>query len=126
MGSRVFNCLAPGAGCLGAESMGAAATDAGLLVCAFRRNTSAPPVRQAPTTHGVQLVSPSRRSGRLSAEIAAVSFGEILADVPSPAGGGGGCEMIPWMLEAAREVVLLALPFGRQRRHARLPVLLDP
>ena len=33
---------------------------AGLLVC--RRNRSAPPVRQAPTIHGVQLVSPSRRS----------------------------------------------------------------
>ena len=47
------------AGCLGAESTGAAATDAGLLVCAFQRNTSAPPTRQAPTTHGVQLVSPS-------------------------------------------------------------------
>ena len=75
---------------MGAESTGAAATDAGPLVCAFRRNTSAPPVRQAPTIHGVQLVSPSRRSGRLSAETAAASFGGILADVPSHAGGGGG------------------------------------
>ena len=53
--------------------------------------------------------------------------------MPSSAGGGGGGggvagggEMIPWMLEAAREVVLLALPFGRQRRHARLPLFLDP
>ena len=71
---------------MGAESTGAAATDAGLLVCAFRRNTSAPPARKAPTTQGVQLVSPSRRSGRLSAETAAASFGGILADVPSPAG----------------------------------------
>ena len=36
----------------------------GLPLSAFRRNTNAPPVRQAPTIHGVQLVSPSRRSVR--------------------------------------------------------------
>ena len=86
-GSRVFNCLAPGAGCLGAESTGAA--DAGLLVCAFRRNTSAPPARQAPTTHGVQLVSPSRPFIRgNSCRFLWRNIG-ILVDVPSPAGGGG-------------------------------------
>ena len=43
---------------MGAESTGPVA---GLLVC--RRNTSAPPARQAPMTHGAQFVSPSRRSG---------------------------------------------------------------
>ena len=79
---------------MGAESTGAA--EAGLFVCALRRNTSAPPAIQDPTTHGVQLVSPSRRSVW---ETAAISFGGILADVSSPAGGGGGggegCEMIP-------------------------------
>ena len=63
------------------------AADAGLLVCALRRNTSAPPARQAPTTHGVQLVSPSRRSVW---ETAAASFGGILAEVSSPARVGGG------------------------------------
>ena len=77
--------LAPGTGCLGAESKGAA--DAGLFVCALRRNTSAPPARQAPTTHGVQLVSPSRCS---IWETAGASFGGILADVARRGGGGGG------------------------------------
>ena len=50
--------------------------------------TRAPrPQDKPPTTHGVQLVSPSQRSYRLSAETAAASFGGILADVSSPAGG---------------------------------------
>ena len=34
-------------------------------------------------------------------------------------------EMIPWLPEAVRAVVL-AWPFGRQRRHARLPLSSDP
>ena len=75
----------------GAYPTGPAATDAGLLVCVFRRNMSTPPIRQAPTIHGVQLVSPSRLcSSRLSAETScswSASFGGILAGMPSPAGG---------------------------------------
>ena len=54
------------------------------LVC--RRNTSTPPTRQAPTLHGVQLVSPSRRSGR---ETAWSASGGILAGVPEGGGGWG-------------------------------------
>ena len=73
---------------LGRGVTGPATTDAGLLVCVFRRNMSAPPVRQAPTIHGVQLVSPSRLcSGRLSVcswSFESASFGGILS---SPAGG---------------------------------------
>ena len=101
---------------MGAESTGPVA---GLLVC--RRNTSAPPARQAPMTHGAQFVSPSWHSGWETAWSASRGGG-ILAG----AAGRGGGEMASWPPVAAREVVVLALSFGRQRRHARLPLSLNP
>ena len=91
------------------ESTGAPATDAGLLICTFRRNTSAPPARQAPTTHRVQLVSPSQTSGRETTWSA--SFEGILAGAAGGGGGGGGeGEMVPWLLE--KSFFLLCLSGG--------------
>ena len=58
---------------------------AGLLVC--RRNTSAPPARQAPMTHGAQFVSPSRHSGWGTAWSAS-GGGGILAGSAGEGGGG--------------------------------------
>ena len=93
---------------MGAESTGPVA---GFLVC--RRNTSDPPARQAPMTHGARFVSPSRLSGWETAWSAS-GGGGILAGA---AGAGVGCEMAPWPPEAAREVVLLALSFGTPGCH---------
>ena len=69
---------------MGAESTGPVA---GFLVC--RRNTSAPPARQAPMTHGAQFVSPSRRSG-LETAWSASGGGGIMAGACGGGGGDGG------------------------------------
>ena len=120
---RVFNCLASGAGCLGAENEACRRTPR-LLEKHERpaRKTSSNDLR-------AQFVSPWRRSGWETAWSAS-GRGGILAGAAAVGGGGngvaGGGEMAPWPPEAAREVVLLALSFGRQRRHARLPLSLDP